>query len=419
LKFRKQEWIHKWNSCSDRSRQILCVVGATIAFFGILCYQQRQVRVIENGEISRAESAEQVQELALDIYTQNHKEPYQANVEVQPRTYTQEEALQIFTEVYDKLLTQILGKNTSLSEVTSNLELPTQLDGYNLTLEWYSSDYELVDYDGTVYTDLLNDKERKPLTLTVKMESGEYMSENTIDICVTVPEYTEAEKANRHVSQAVRQAEEKKRNEATVQLPDTIAGEKVTYAYHENKTSPLLAIGFGIIGVIAIYMKEIEQKRKEATQRKQQLEYDYAEFISKLTVLVGAGMTIRRAWERIVCDYKEKGSTKKRVVYEEMSYTQTQLENGVAETVAYAQFGRRCNTKEYLKLATLLEQNIKKGSRDLLKLLDQEAYDAFAAHKDIARKKGEEAGTKLLIPMILMLLVVMAIVMTPAVLSMN
>ena len=31
---------------------------------------------------------------------------------------------------------------------------------------------------------------------------------------------------------------------------------------------------------------------------------DYAELVSKLMILVGAGMTIRSAWERMVKDYE-------------------------------------------------------------------------------------------------------------------
>ena len=42
---------------------------------------------------------------------------------------------------------------------------------------------------------------------------------------------------------------------------------------------------------------------------------------------------------------------------------------------------------------------------------------AFEEHKEMARKKGEEGGTKLLIPMIIMLVIVMVIVMAPAMMS--
>ena len=52
-------------------------------------------------------------------------------------------------------------------------------------------------------------------------------------------------------------------------------------------------------------------------------------------------------------------------------------------------------------------------------LLKKEVEDAFEERKRIARKKGEEAGTKLLIPMVMMLAVVIAIVAVPALMSMR
>ncbi len=67
-----------------------------------------------------------------------------------------------------------------------------------------------------------------------------------------------------------------------------------------------------------------------------------------------------------------------------------------------------------MKLSALLSQNIRKGSNDLLRVLRQEADNAFAERKSLAKKLGEEAGTKLLLPMMMMLCVVMVIIMIPA-----
>ena len=49
--------------------------------------------------------------------------------------------------------------------------------------------------------------------------------------------------------------------------------------------------------------------------------------------------------------------------------------------------------------------------------LEEEAERVFLERKNTARKLGEEASTKLLIPMMLMLMVVMGIVIVPAFLS--
>ena len=71
----------------------------------------------------------------------------------------------------------------------------------------------------------------------------------------------------------------------------------------------------------------------------------------------------------------------------------------------------------YLKLAGLLEQNRKTGTKNLRQLLLLEMTDAFEQRKNLARRQGEEAATKLLIPLFLMLGVVMVIVVVPAFLT--
>lgn len=70
-----------------------------------------------------------------------------------------------------------------------------------------------------------------------------------------------------------------------------------------------------------------------------------------------------------------------------------------------------------LKFGSLLSQNLKKGSRGLVELLEQEAENGMEERKSLARKLGEEAGTKLLLPMLLMLILVIVILMVPAILS--
>ena len=73
----------------------------------------------------------------------------------------------------------------------------------------------------------------------------------------------------------------------------------------------------------------------------------------------------------------------------------------------------------YVRLGALLSQNLRKGTKGLTQLLKTEALQAFEDRKANARRRGEEAGTKLLLPMFLMLSVVLVIVIVPAFLSMQ
>ena len=129
-------------------------------------------------------------------------------------------------------------------------------------------------------------------------------------------------------------------------------------------------------------------------------------------------MPIRTAWFKIAGDYREKSVRNGiRAAYEEMVHTMYEIKRGRSERESYENFGIRCGLTCYRKFASVLSQNLKKGSKGLAKLLEAEAREAFEDRKSIAKKAGEEAGTKLLVPMFLMLAVVMAIMVIPAFLS--
>ena len=89
------------------------------------------------------------------------------------------------------------------------------------------------------------------------------------------------------------------------------------------------------------------------------------------------------------------------------------------EGEAVSEFGRRCKLQSYMKLGSLLEQNRKTGTKNLNQLLEQEMMSAWEEQKHTARHTGEEARTRLLAPLFLMLLVVMVIIMVPAMTAMS
>jgi hypothetical protein len=97
-----------------------------------------------------------------------------------------------------------------------------------------------------------------------------------------------------------------------------------------------------------------------------------------------------------------------------MLATTYELKLGVPENKAYEQFGRRTGLIPYIKFSSLISQNLKKGTKGFTELLLHEATQAFENRKESAKRQGEEAGTKLLIPMMLLLVIVFLIIMIPA-----
>ena len=98
----------------------------------------------------------------------------------------------------------------------------------------------------------------------------------------------------------------------------------------------------------------------------------------------------------------------------ELEYAMHQLDTGSEESWVYEQLGRRLELPEYYQLLQHISQYIRMGTKDLRNLMEQEMQQALEKRRELAKKKGEEASTKLLFPMILLLVLVMVMIVYPA-----
>ena len=219
------------------------------------------------------------------------------------------------------------------------------------------------------------------------------------------------------VTEELRKQEESSRQKSEFKIPTQIDGNTIVLRNPQNLRG-WYALALGPMICILLLVLDRQNRQKEDQETKQQMMLDYPEITDKLTLLLGAGITVKSAWQKIVTDYeKQKNYRGIRFAYEEMAKTCNEMQSGVTELESYEQFGKRCGLKAYRKLAALLTQNLRKGSKGLSELLRAEADQAFEERKAAAKKRGEEAGTKLLLPMFMMLSMVLLIVIVPAFLS--
>lgn len=199
-------------------------------------------------------------------------------------------------------------------------------------------------------------------------------------------------------------------------LPENWGEKKLVWEKPADTTGTLIACMFFAAALVLLVMKGREEQAV-LQKRYEELLMDYPGLIMKFTLLVQAGMTVRKAFQKIALDYRKKRSVRKRTAYEEIMVICYEMESGVSEAEAYRRFGERCGQVKYKTLATLLIQNLQKGSKYLSDMLEQESVEAWEERKRKARILGEAAATRLLVPMIMMLLVVMALIMIPAFLT--
>lgn len=348
----------------------------------------------------------------------NRLETKEISISVDERVYTEAEINKIFEKAITYLKDKVLGSNQSAELIYNKLNFCNTIPGTSITVEWEPDDYNIIQSDGSIINEGINDKGLSTY-VTAILFYREYRKEYSMEFKIMPKQFSEEEVINKRLVEEIIKSSEETAEDLMLELPDTIDGYRLSWNDRKGNDGYTFLL-IGLIMVIAVWIfgdKELDNQMKK---RKEQMLLDYPELINKFTLLVNAGMTIKQAWNKIVEDYITKcGKTKrnKRYAYEEMLTTANELKLGTPENIAYEQYGRRVGLIPYIKFSSLISQNLKKGTKGFTDLLMREAIDAFEDRKEVAKRLGEEAGTKLLIPMILMLILVFLIIMIPAFLS--
>ena len=324
--------------------------------------------------------------------------------------YQDKLAYTIHMGIMEYLKGEILGGNSSLSKVQSDLNLTRTLVKYGLSVEWESGDPETVSDMGLIGSEM--PESGKTVTLRAGLMNGS--SVTWVEIPVTV--FPETETLRETFSAFLGKLAEKDLETGQVVLPETFDGRTLHYRSADGCGNGGL-IFLGIAAALCLFLKEKSDAKEAKKQWEDRMILDYPELLSDFVVLTGAGYPVRQAWKKQVVDAESKNTVLIHPVYREMRTALNQMETGTPEIRAYGEFGRRIGLGCYIKFASLLGNSVSTGGKDLRRLLEEEMETAFRQRKELALRKGEEASTKLLIPMFLMLGVVMVMVVAPAFLS--
>lgn len=329
-------------------------------------------------------------------------------VYVEEKSYTEKEIENYMKEAKEEL-------DKWLKKVKKGgdaFRFPTSLEGNPVQLSWSTGNPDLLSWEGIPEEDV--SEEGESVEISALLSLGERTEIWNEEVTVYPPKLNEREKMQKEIQ---KEAELLSENPSEpLYLPKTLQGEEVRYRKTGTETGGIICVLSLILGV-GVYplQKEKEKKQKELTRK--EMQRDYPDIIQKLVLFLRAGFTIRKALEKIAEGYlrsKEKYHAKERRAYEEIVRTCREMQGGIYEAEAYERFGTRCGISQYKILSVLLVQNLKKGNQNLLELLEREEAVAEDERKRSAKVRGEEASTKLLLPMVLQLIVVLMILMIPA-----
>ena len=372
-------------------------------------------------EIRRNSYGEGTRTDTFRIWIDGKEQESPFEVQVGERQYTKEEMETVFQRAMKKIEKEMLGDNRSLDHVDSDLNLMTEVKGEPVRVEWEVDRYDLINRSGERREESIEkEPEGTLVTLTASLiytENEEMRMIREMAVRLYPRRRSAAETVLLMAKNAIEREEAASKTSDSFVFPSSVNGKTIELRNMKNPRGWYVIL-FGMIICVLLVMLQKQNKENEQKERSQQMLLDYPEITDKLALLIGAGLTVKKAWEKIVSDYENRRKNQGiRFAYEEMLVACHEMQSGVTEAESYERFGRRCGIKEYRKLATLLSQNLRKGTKGLTELLKAETQQAFEERKLAAKRRGEEAGTKLLGPMFCMLAMVLIIVIVPAFLA--
>lgn len=167
----------------------------------------------------------------------------------------------------------------------------------------------------------------------------------------------------------------------------------------------ILAVLVMIVPVIlALYIRmNIDSKIKD---QRDEILLDYPNVLSKMALLINAGMVLREAWSVV----SESGNRK---LYIEMQNVTQKINNGDSDIKAYEEMADACKLNEIKKFISIICQNTQKGSSELTHILKELSVDAWTLKKNVAKVKGDAASGKLIIPVAISFVTILIMIMVP------
>lgn len=402
--------ILKENAYKALAYVIVIVFGTCVITALYLCTGKSPIE--DGNRLLRGETGSGETEYRLTV-TDGEKER-EVTVSVSEQRLPEEDIDAYFDRLFALLEKAVLAENASPDEITGDVNLVKKIPGTDVTVRWEDIDFNYIYSDGRVRRDEL--KESVITSLTAELTYFDEVRLCTFSLRI-LPEEEDEEKVYLDMLQGIlKDEDEASGGDRYFTLPSQVGDKEISWSAGRRNNAGTLVI-LGIVAALAVIPGLLAELKQKSRRRTEQMLKDYPDIVSKLVMLLTAGMTCRGAWTKICSDYAAGSSGKGReegYAYQEMLRALNEMNLGASEAGVYEKFGIRCGVIQYQRLGTLLSKNLRRGSSDLTGMLELEAKEAFGERIENVRQRAEETGTRLLFPMLGMMCIVMAIVVVPA-----
>lgn len=396
----------------DKKQRLIIIIVAVISLLGIIAgivYDSGLTRV-ELTTITRPKPYEEAENISFGVEVDGIKADEELTYEGQIGVKKLEEGKidEYLQNTLDTLEANMYREGEGKERVLTGLNIPVRLENNPVDISFSTDEGGILLDNGDLNFDMI--KEKRQVTLKLTASYGEREMSRSLVITIYPRTLTEEEKVKLAVKEKLDSALADGENE-TITLPAEVDGKRVR-AYFPKKEITGNLVGFALAAIICLFVVFNENNKRKIRDREEELKNGYTEFVGRFVILLGAGLNIPAIWRKL-----ETGFASNKSLTEEIRLTLWEVGNGKTEREAYENFGKRIGGTQYAKFVSVINQSLKLGQGQLLSRLEAESEAAMFERRNKAKVMGEVADTKMLMPMMLQLVLIMLIIMVPALLA--
>ncbi len=395
---------------------VICILFLVLAFV-----MDRTSAGILDNKLKRNDTGKGDETIELLLNADDLEKDYNYQIDLKEVIPSKKQADELFEQAKSQIDKGFCEAGQEMEHVTGRVNMEDSYVSGIVEAEWMLSDYETVDIEGNIVQDAFSNSDEsdgKIVNVSVVLTCGEYKQMYDFSFIAFADELDSSARLVKDIDTHIHSEMEQSGTDELV-LPDEIDGVKLEWSQKKSGLVVKIAL-LEVIVIVLLFLSKKEKKKNELKEKNVRMQLEYPEIVSKMAVLMGAGMTVEQAWNRITSRYlnkRQKENIQKLPAYEEMLITEREISDGELGRKAYAGFAERVNIDCYQRFIRIILQSIHKGNRGVCEMLEKESEDAFNERRLLALKLGEEAGTKMLVPMMIMMIIVIAIVIAPAIID--
>ncbi len=203
-----------------------------------------------------------------------------------------------------------------------------------------------------------------------------------------------------------------------VKLPDSLdSGEKISWQIEESSQSNSFAIIIITFFIsIVLYKNRLLPLEKEKRANRESVVRQLPEFVNRLVLLLNAGLVINSAFEKAVSesfsftDEEDYFNRRMKEIYVSVKTANASMHKELKR------FSREVGIKEFMRVSNIISDNVNKGV-ELADKLQIESEILWLNRKKNCEEQSKMAETKLTLPLVIFLMVLIVITVAPALLE--